>query len=383
MTTLEIVALVIILVGAAVAVSFLVAGIIEMYTEKGIRLPRPKKVKEQEIEEEEIEEQVQEDAEIDIDQMLARLEARKEELEEDKTEEVVEEEFVFPAVEEEVIQEVVEEPVEEAVEEVVEEPEAEVEDVVEEETAEEVEDADDAIIEESEVEEAVEKPVVIETEVDKFDYKTRLEKIKESQEKIERDLEKTQKAINRYERTERRRARNQKLLDKKATELTNINLVMYSVTDIKNVDQEKKAKQEELTAHIAELKASIQDAEEDLAKNESKYQNNVKLLSYLKNEKHRYEEEVKELENFVNDVISQKIEVLCEEMPIEKAKESGALGIFDNKYGEIVKVYTIGNVSKEMCGGPHAKNTFDLGKFKIMKEESSSAGVRRIKAILQ
>lgn len=305
MTTLEIVALVIILVGAAVAVSFLVAGIIEMYTEKGIRLPRPKKVKEQEIEEEEIEEQVQEDAEIDIDQMLARLEARKEELEEDKTEEVVEEEFVFPAVEEEVIQEVVEESVEEAVEEVVEEPEAEVEDVVEEETAEEVEDADDAIIEESEVEEAVEKPVVIETEVDKFDYKTRLEKIKESQEKIERDLEKTQKAINRYERTERRRARNQKLLDKKATELTNINLVMYSVTDIKNVDQEKKAKQEELTAHIAELKASIQDAEEDLAKNESKYQNNVKLLSYLKNEKHRYEEEVKELEKMLKQASGQ------------------------------------------------------------------------------
>lgn len=94
-------------------------------------------------------------------------------------------------------------------------------------------------------------------------------------------------------------------------------------------------------------------------------------------------EEVKELENFVNDVISQKIEVVCEEMPIEKAKESGALGIFDNKYGEIVKVYTIGNVSKEMCGGPHAKNTFDLGKFKITKEESSSAGVRRIKAVLQ
>jgi alcohol dehydrogenase class IV len=71
---------------------------------------------------------------------------------------------------------------------------------------------------------------------------------------------------------------------------------MYSVTDIKNVDQDKKAKQEELTAHIAELKSSIQDAEADLAKNENKYQNNVRLLSYLKNEKHRYEEEVKEIE---------------------------------------------------------------------------------------
>jgi len=58
------------------------------------------------------------------------------------------------------------------------------------------------------------------------------------------------------------------------------------------------------------------------------------------------------------------------------------MGIFDNKYGDKVTVYTIGNVSKEICGGPHAQNTKDLGYFKIQKEESSSAGVRRIKAIL-
>ena len=71
-----------------------------------------------------------------------------------------------------------------------------------------------------------------------------------------------------------------------------------------------------------------------------------------------------------------------EEMPIDKAREVGATGIFNNKYGDVVKVYTIGDYSKEICGGPHAKNTGDLGTFKIVKEQSSSSGVRRIKAIL-
>lgn len=88
------------------------------------------------------------------------------------------------------------------------------------------------------------------------------------------------------------------------------------------------------------------------------------------------------LESMVNEVIEKKIDVICEEMTVDEARDSGATGIFDNKYGERVKVYTIGNVSKEICGGPHAKNTGDLGKFVIKKEQSSSAGVRRIKAVL-
>ena len=75
--------------------------------------------------------------------------------------------------------------------------------------------------------------------------------------------------------------------------------------------------------------------------------------------------------------------VTFEEIPYEKAKEEGAHGTFANKYGEIVKVYTIGNLSKEICGGPHVSNTGVLGHFKIIKEESSSAGVRRIKGILE
>lgn len=93
--------------------------------------------------------------------------------------------------------------------------------------------------------------------------------------------------------------------------------------------------------------------------------------------------ELEFLENFVNDVIKQDIPVRCEEKDLKKALEEGAVGSFQNKYGEIVKVYTIGDISKEICGGPHVESTGCLGKFKIIKEESSSAGVRRIKAVLE
>lgn len=95
------------------------------------------------------------------------------------------------------------------------------------------------------------------------------------------------------------------------------------------------------------------------------------------------DEEKQELQNMVNEVIERKIDVVCEEMTVEEAKNHGATGVFESKYGERVKVYTIGDVSKEICGGPHAKNTGDLGKFVIVKEQSSSAGIRRIKAILE
>ena len=93
-------------------------------------------------------------------------------------------------------------------------------------------------------------------------------------------------------------------------------------------------------------------------------------------------EEIAELEAFVNDVISKNIEVTCAEFTVDEARAYGAHGIFDSKYGEKVKVYTIGDVDKQICGGPHAKNTGDLHHFKITKEESSSSGIRRIKAIL-
>lgn len=93
-------------------------------------------------------------------------------------------------------------------------------------------------------------------------------------------------------------------------------------------------------------------------------------------------EEIIMVENDVNTWIQQAIPVVFEEMSLDDARNSGAMGIFDNKYGDKVTVYTIGDVSKEICGGPHAQNTKDLGIFKIIKEESSSSGVRRIKAVL-
>lgn len=94
-------------------------------------------------------------------------------------------------------------------------------------------------------------------------------------------------------------------------------------------------------------------------------------------------EQIKQVEDLVNEQIARDLTVTCEEMTLEEAKKSGAMGLFENKYGEKVKVYTIGDFSKEICGGPHVSHTGELGHFKIKKEESSSAGVRRIKAILE
>ena len=93
-------------------------------------------------------------------------------------------------------------------------------------------------------------------------------------------------------------------------------------------------------------------------------------------------EELIEIEKIVNEAISKKIDIICENMSVEDAKKQGAVGIFENKYGDVVKVYTIPGFSKEICGGPHAQNTSELHHFKILKEESSSSGIRRIKAIL-
>lgn len=105
-------------------------------------------------------------------------------------------------------------------------------------------------------------------------------------------------------------------------------------------------------------------------------------------------EQIKEVEDLVNGAIAADFPVTCEEISLEEAKKRGAMGVFDSKYGEMVKVYTVSPLdssgrpdisaaySQEICGGPHVKNTGILGNFKIQKEEASSAGVRRIKAVL-
>lgn len=210
---------------------------------------------------------------------------------EEATEEVKEEaaEIVAEPVEE---TETVENNAEEATEETEEVAETETETVEEakEETTEEVETSVESV-------EETELPPI--SPANLLDYKARLEKVIENRDKINKDLIKVEKSILNYERTKRRKARNQKMLDRRASELTNLNLVMYSVTDIKNVDEDKKIKQEELTSHIAELKASIQDAEEFLDSNKEKNDHDVKMAKFLIQEKSRYNEEIAELEKLI------------------------------------------------------------------------------------
>lgn len=96
------------------------------------------------------------------------------------------------------------------------------------------------------------------------------------------------------------------------------------------------------------------------------------------------EEEIKTLEDFVNDAIAKKIDVVRTEEPYNEAVSEGAYGVFNpTSEDQPVTIYTIAGVDKQICGGPHAKNTAELGHFKIVKEESSSSGVRRIKAVLE
>ena len=100
-------------------------------------------------------------------------------------------------------------------------------------------------------------------------------------------------------------------------------------------------------------------------------------------------EQIKQVEDLINEKIKEDLSVICEEMNLEDAKNQGAMGVFDQKYGERVKVYTIGNsstgefFSKEICGGPHVNRASEIGKFKILKEEAVGAGIRRIRAIIE
>jgi alanyl-tRNA synthetase len=99
-------------------------------------------------------------------------------------------------------------------------------------------------------------------------------------------------------------------------------------------------------------------------------------------------EEIEQVEQIVNEQIKADLPVTMEVMSLEAAQKAGARALFTNKYGEDVKVYTIGRdvnndwFSKEVCGGPHVQHTAQIGEFKIQKEQSSSAGVRRIRAVI-
>jgi len=330
MTTLQIVLLSIISAVALTSVVFMILFLVEITVSH--------KEKEEEVEVKSIfssENYVKETRkEENVDAMLAKLDeqANEEKKEEPKVEPVVieevkevreekKEEIVVVPVEEPKAEEEVVETVEDAkVEEVKEEPKEEVAEEVVEEVTETKEDVQ--VASKGEEFETVEEPVetVEETKAEEtqtvevgavavegepvtaanlLDYKARLASVIESRDKLNKDLIKIEKSILNYERTKRRKARNQKMLDRRASELTNLNLVMYSVTDIKNVDEEKKVKQEELTTHIAELKASIQDAEEFLDSNKEKNEHDIKMAKFLIQEKARFKEEIAELEALI------------------------------------------------------------------------------------
>jgi alanyl-tRNA synthetase len=93
-------------------------------------------------------------------------------------------------------------------------------------------------------------------------------------------------------------------------------------------------------------------------------------------------EQIAEVERIVNEQINADLPVSYETMTLEEARQNGAVALFGDKYDEVVKVYSIGDFSKEVCGGPHVEHTGELGSFKITKEQSSSQGVRRIKAVV-
>ena len=291
MSVFQIVAISVLGLGVLISIGFTIAFVVESCTKK-----KEKPVKVEKVEEDEV-------SEIDLDAMLARLEiaSQKETLKEEPVVEEPVQEEIKQEVKEEIPEEVVEETIEPVIEETIESVIEETETPVIEEQVEPVEEVviEEVTVNEVKAEEPVAAQVAPEKQGPEFDYRIRLEKIKESQAKIDRDLEKTTRAILKYERTIRRKERNQKMLDRRALELTNLNLLMYSVTDIKNVDAEKKTRQEELTKHISELKASIQDADNYLEANKEKNENNIRLSEYLTHEKTRYADEVKELENAI------------------------------------------------------------------------------------
>jgi len=176
--------------------------------------------------------------------------------------------------------------------------------------------------------------------------------------------------------------------------------------DIKGFNQElKKHQQLSRTASAGRFKSGLADSSEKTTKLHTanhlllsalrkvlKDKNIIQKGSNITPERLRFDfsfprkltdKEIKKVEKLVNEQIKKELPVIRKEMSPTEAKKKGAMGIFDKKYGEKVSVYTIGRFSKEICAGPHVKNTKELGKFKIVKEESSSAGVRRIKAIIK
>ncbi len=151
-------------------------------------------------------------------------------------------------------------------------------------------------------------------------------------------------------------------------------------------DNSEQAKKYHTTAHL--LLAALKNILGDDVEQRGGNINSERLRFDFSYPQKLTDEQKKEIEDWINDKISKKLEVEKEEMSLEEARNSGATGIFDEKYGDPVSVYSIleketgETFSREICGGPHIENTSELGRFKIIKEESASSGIRRIKAVL-
>ncbi len=143
---------------------------------------------------------------------------------------------------------------------------------------------------------------------------------------------------------------------------SDMNVKYHTATHLLNA-----ALKEVLGAHVCQKGSNITDE---------------RLRFDFPNDTKMTDEEIAKTEQLVNDYIKQELPVIFKEMPKEKALKIGAEAAFIEKYGDVVSVYFIGDISKEFCGGPHVNNTKELGTFKIIKEEASSAGIRRIKAVL-
>ena len=156
--------------------------------------------------------------------------------------------------------------------------------------------------------------------------------------------------------------------------------IAVSVDCIGRVDGEM-AKKFHTATHL--LHQALRDVLGDHVQQKGSNINEQRLRFDFTHPEKMTDEEKTKVEEIVNQQIELDLPVLCEEMSVAQAKEQGAIGLFDKKYGEMVKVYKVGKFSQEICGGPHVKSTAELGHFKIKKEQSSSAGIRRIKAILE
>lgn len=146
-------------------------------------------------------------------------------------------------------------------------------------------------------------------------------------------------------------------------------------------EMDEKAIRNHTATHL--LQAALREVLGDHIQQKGSHITEERLRFDFSHPKALTQDEIQKIETLVNEKIKAGLPVNKKEMTLEEAKKAGAIALFDGRYGEKVTVYSINNFSKEVCRGPHVKNTSEIGSFKIIKEESSAAGIRRIKAVTQ